>query len=238
MNKIKQIIIAICPPIILRSFSKIKKKKSHVKIDNKQVIVSNTDNQDLDLYWDPVMAELLETWGEDHAWNEIQMLLLEAKGRVLDIACGTGVTINIVKKNNNFEVYGCDISDFLIEKAISKGINKESLKVCDATNMNCYENNSFDYSYSIGSLEHFTDIGILKFVEEVYRITDKKSYHMVPVSRNGIDNGWIKPYQSYYNNSEEWWMQNFKTKYKNVVSITSGWKDDISIGMWFICSKH
>ena len=237
MNKIKQIIIAICPPIILNSFYKINKKPP-ININNKQVIVSNTDNQDLNLYWDPKMAELLETWGEDHAWNEIQMLLVEAKGKVLDIACGTGITINIVEKNKNLEVYGCDISDFLIEKAVNKGINKDRLKVCDATNMECYGNNSFDYSYSIGSLEHFTDTGILKFVEEVYRITQNLSYHMVPISSNGIDNGWITPYQSYYNNSEEWWMEKFKSKYKNVQSFKSGWKDEISIGMWFICLKN
>jgi ubiquinone/menaquinone biosynthesis C-methylase UbiE len=142
-----------------------------------------------------------------------------------------------VSKSENFKVYGCDISDFLIGKAINKGINKEWLKVCDATNMDCYKDNSFDYSYSIGSLEHFTDKGILKFVDEVYRITEKFSYHMVPISRNGIDNGWITPNQSYYNNSEEWWMEKFKSKYKNVHSINSGWKDEISIGKWFICSK-
>ncbi len=238
MNKIKKIIIAICPPIILKSIYKIRNKKTAINTNNKQVIVSNTNKQDLDLYWDPVMAELLETWGEDHAWNEIQMLLIEAKGKVLDIACGTGITINIVAKNDNFEVHGCDISDFLIEKAINRGINQERLKVCDATNMDCYEDNSFDYSYSIGSLEHFTDTGILKFVEEVHRITVNLSFHMVPISRNGVDNGWITPYQSYYNNSEEWWMEKFKSKYKNVQSINSGWKDEISIGKWFICSKN
>lgn len=217
--------------------TKLRKIKSLKNIDNNNLVVSNTDNQDIDLYWDPVMAESLETWGEEHVWNEIQMFLVEAKGKVLDIACGTGVTINIVEKNKNFEVYGCDISDFLIGKAVNKGINNERLKVYDATNMNCYKDNSFDYSYSIGSLEHFTDIGILKFVDEVYRITEKFSYHMVPISRNGIDNGWITPYQSYYNNSEEWWMEKFKSKYKNVQSINSGWKDEISIGKWFICSK-
>ena len=72
-----------------------------------------------------------------------------------------------MSKSENFKVYGCNISDFLIGKAINKGINKEWLKVCDATNMDCYKDNSFDYSYSIGSLEHFTDKGILKFVDEV-----------------------------------------------------------------------
>lgn len=223
-----------------------KMKKLLRRIQNKIGIIGHKSKinvpisakeQDLNVYWDPKMAEILETWGEDHVWNEIQMFLANSHGKVLDIACGTGVTINIVSKNNNIEVYGCDISDFLIEKAINRGIEKKLLNVCDATNMDCYNDNSFEYSYSIGSLEHFTDPGILKFVEEVYRITDKYSYHMVPVSRNGINNGWIKTIQSYYNNSEEWWMEKFRYKYKDVRSIKSGWKDEISIGLWFICKK-
>ena len=238
MNKIKQILVLLCPPILIKGFYKLKKStKTIISLNNIPIVKSNSDKQDLDLYWNPKMAELLETWGEDHAWNEIQMLLVTSKGKVLDIACGTGVTINIVAKNKNLEVHGCDISDFLIEKALNRGIARELLKVCDATNMDCYNDNSFDFSYSIGSLEHFTDKGIVKFVEEVYRITDKISYHMVPVSRNGINNGWISPYQSYHNNTEEWWMEKFRTKYKNVHSIDSSWKDNISIGKWFVCSK-
>lgn len=222
-------------------------KKLLKKIKNKMLISSYTSakksiatakEQDIDVYWDPKMAEILETWGENHVWNEIQMFLASSKGKVLDIACGTGVTINIVSKNKFLNVHGCDISDFLIERAVKQGINKENLKVCDATNMDCYNDNSFDYSYSIGSLEHFTDGGILKFVEEVYRITDKFSFHMVPVSKNGLDNGWIKTIQSYYNNSEDWWRAKFNSKYNNVRSIKSGWQDEISIGMWFICSKN
>src|SRR5689334_19191533 len=45
--------------------------------------------QALDVYWDAQMAAILETWGIGNAWNEIQLLLLNARGTVLDIACGT-----------------------------------------------------------------------------------------------------------------------------------------------------
>src|SRR5438309_136145 len=78
--------------------------------------VLDPSKQDLGLYWDPEFARVLETWGEDHAWNEIQMFLATSKGRVLDIACGTGVTIDIVARNKRLEVHGCDISDYLIQK--------------------------------------------------------------------------------------------------------------------------
>ena len=56
-----------------------------------------------------------------------------------------------------------DISDFLINKAKQKGIPSEKLVVCDATKLK-YKENSFDYSFSIGSLEHFTEDQIEKFL--------------------------------------------------------------------------
>ena len=54
------------------------------------------DHQALDVYWDPKMAAILETWGIGNAWNEIQLLLVNASGTVLDIACGTGKVMTIL----------------------------------------------------------------------------------------------------------------------------------------------
>lgn len=239
MSAIKRTIRAICPPFLWAMISGIVKNNT-AEVPAKPTLaqVSDPQKQDLDVYWNLQMAEVLDNWGRDHVWNEIQMFLANSKGKVLDIACGTGVTINIVAANANLEVHGCDISDLFIKKALNRGIEKSHLKVCDATNMDCYPDNSFDYSYSIGSLEHFTDSGILKFIEEVYRITGNCSYHMVPISKNGENNGWIKKVQSYYNNSEEWWIEKFKSKYKDVRSFNSCWKDGISNGMWFVCKKN
>ena len=126
------------------------------------------DKQALDLYWDSEMAEVLETWGYGNAWSEIQFLLSTNAGRVLDIACGTGKVMDILKKFPRLEVHGCDISDFLIEKAVARGLNPQLLKVCDATETG-YKDNFFDYSYSIGSLEHFTEDGIAAFLTEARR---------------------------------------------------------------------
>lgn len=239
VENMKSSLKQFCPPLIWDLLLSL--KKSAQKGDSSKSFNTSsfpyTDKQDLDLYWNPEYTKILEEWGKDHVWNEIQMLLNSCKGRVLDIACGSGVTVDIVAQNKNLEVHGCDISDFLIDKAINRGIEKKLLKVCDATNMACYETNFFEYSYSIGSLEHFTDSGILEFVAETDRITTQCSYHMVPISKNGQDNGWIKTKQSYFNNSEEWWIKKFKSKYKHVISIKSGWKDEFSIGMWFICKK-
>ena len=111
----------------------------------------NAENQELGIYWDPEFAKLLETWGEGNMWNEIQLLLVNCSGRVLDCACGTGTVIERLRKYPRLEVHGFDISDFLIGKALERGIPRERLTVADAT-QTPYPDERFDYSYSIGSM--------------------------------------------------------------------------------------
>lgn len=180
------------------------------------------------------MAEVLETWGEDNAWREIQFLMANCRGKVLDIACGTGKVMDILSKYRELELYGCDISDFLLSKAIERGLDPNRLKVCDATDTK-YEDKFFDYSYSIGSLEHFTEDGITAFLKEAARITKRASFHQIPVS-TGRDEGWITPQQSYFNNSIDWWMPKFRAAFPEVSILRSNWSDGTrSVGQWFIC---
>lgn len=197
--------------------------------------IKKPDSQDLDLYWDDEMAAILETWGESHVWKEIQLLLWNSHGKVLDIACGTGITMKILESIPAVDVHGCDISDLLIEKAIGKGISKDRLKVADATNLENYQDNEFVHCYSIGSLEHFTDDGIDSFIAESRRVTSGAGFHMIPVSRKDEDEGWLKTYQSFFNNSKGWWETKFRQSFDEVVILPSGWEDDISVGVWVIC---
>jgi len=196
-------------------------------------------SQDLNMYYDEEFAKVLDTWGEDSAWVEIQMLLCNCKGKVLDIACGSGPTMKILESCKNIEVHGCDISDFLINKAIQRGIAPSRLLVTDATKMS-YDNNSFDYSYSIGSLEHFTEEGIEKFLAEAARVSKICSMHQIPTSKSGKDEGWMSTsttIQTFHNNSDQWWMRKFEKYFKEVLMLNSKWNDEISYGRWFICKK-
>jgi len=236
--RIKEILHQIMPPILWKGLAIVWRKLRPLKLRLMKAC-SNTSlkkGQDLDVYWDSKMAAILETWGEGNAWVEIKLLLVNCKGKVLDIACGPGKTIELLKSFADLELYGCDISDFLIQKAVDRGISPERLKVCDATKSG-YEANAFDYSYSIGSLEHFTEEGITQFIAETHRITKRGSFHMIPVSRSGKDEGWMKTYQSFHNNSVPWWENQFKRVYKHVHVIDSRWDDDISFGKWIICLK-
>jgi ubiquinone/menaquinone biosynthesis C-methylase UbiE len=200
----------------------------------KAPVIMHPGGQNLKLYWTQEMAEILETWGEDNAWREIQYLMVNCCGKILDIACGTGRVMEILSKFPQLELYGCDISDFLLSKALEHGLDPNRLRLCDASDTK-YEDNFFDYSYSIGSLEHFTEDGIVGFVAEARRITKVGSFHMIPVSRSGRDEGWITTLQSFHNNSVEWWLGRYKSAYDTVFVIDSGWHDDLSVGKWFIC---
>jgi ubiquinone/menaquinone biosynthesis C-methylase UbiE len=226
---IKSFIKQICPPILLSARNRIKTKSIVRK--------GTTTEQDLGMYWDPKFAEVLETWGEGNAWNEIQLLMIGRKGKVLDIACGTGKILGILSKFNDLELFGCDISEMLLTTAAEKyAIPMKNLRACDATKLP-YSANEFEYAYSIGSLEHFTEDGIIKFLSECHRTVRRIAFHQHPVSRSGNNEGWITTTQSYHNNSTEWWKEKYEVIYGSVKVLDSVWEDEISLGKWFVCEK-
>lgn len=230
------IIEQLCPPILWRVLTPARmalKSYSLKKFEYK----APPEKQELDVYWNPKMATMLETWGDGSVWNEIQFLISNCTGKVLDIACGPGKTMELISRFSNLDVYGCDISDLLIGKAIERGISKDHLTVCDATNTS-YGDDFFNNAYSIGSLEHFTEDGIVQMLSECKRIVNGTSFHMVPVSRSDKNEGWIKCFQSFHNNSVEWWLGKYTSVYEHVEVIDSSWPgDSITVGKWFVCKK-
>ncbi len=151
----------LVPPIVFRGL-----RYARDRLVTLRPVARDASQQNLDIYWDPKMAEMLDRWGEGNAWNDIQLLMAGRHGRVLDIACGTGRTMEMLAGNPDIEVHGCDISDLLIDKAIARGISRDRLDIVDATAMN-YPDQSFDWAYSIGSLEHFTADGIREVSERM-----------------------------------------------------------------------
>ena len=230
---LKDLARGLCPPLVWRGLQRAKAAvaPAHRRFE------SHPGHQDLAMYWNDEMAHILETWGEGNVWNEIQYLLWDRRGRVLDIACGTGKTMALLARFPELEIHGFDISDFLIGKARERGIAPERLRVADATKLD-YANASFDYAYSIGSLEHFTEEGLARAVAECARVTKRAAFHMVPVSRSGRDEGWMKTYQSFFNNSVEWWVGKYRSAFGEVRVLDSAWNDSFSVGRWFVCLKE
>jgi len=231
-SALKGVLRELCPPLLWQGMRRAKL----AIVPATQRFEGHPGHQDLEVYWDDEMAQLLETWGEGNVWNEIQLLLYEKRGRVLDIACGTGKTMSVLSRFSALEVHGFDISDFLVGKARERGIPPERLGVADATRLE-YPDRGFDYSYSIGSFEHFTEEGLVRAIAESARVTAHAAFHMVPVSRSGTDEGWMKTYQSFFNNSVEWWTAKYRASFPQVTVLESAWSDGHSLGRWFVCTK-
>src|ERR1700754_136107 len=100
----KQVVKDICPPILCLSLRALRGRVKPLQIKTRG------DSQDLDLYWTPEMAQVLETWADGNAWLEVQFLMANCSGRVLDIACGTGKTMTLLDRSR-LDIKGCDISD-------------------------------------------------------------------------------------------------------------------------------
>lgn len=234
----KHLVKQLCPPIVWNGLAATRRRLSTSLTPGSSpshVRLSAPDEQDLDVYWDPEMALALETWGEGTVWHELKYLGAGlGEGRVLDLACGIGKNIEDLRAIGRTEVYGCDISDLLIEKALERGIPPEFLKVCDAKKSG-YEDGFFEYSYSIGSLEHFTEADLPEVLGEIRRITKRASFHMIPVSTSGKDEGWIKTKQSYYCNSVGWWEQKFQSCFREVRVLDSIWRGEYTRGVWLVC---
>lgn len=230
MARTNEIIAQWCPPILLPRV-----KAVYRRLRGRAPTTPSPDRQDLGVYWDAAMAEVLETWGEGNVWNEIQLILAGRYGRVLDIACGTGKAMEVLADNSGLELWGCDISDLLISRAVARGLRMERLHVGDAANLP-YPDGHFEYSFSIGSIEHFTESGIDAMLRECRRVTRLMAFHTHPISLDGKNHGWIKTVQSYFNNSAEWWLPKYRSAFANVKVLNSCWSDERSTGKWFICS--
>ena len=75
-------------------------------------------------------------------WDLIQSLIDEDK-KILDIGCGEGELISILKKNINAECRGLEVNGKFVRKAISLGL---SVVQGNAENdLDQYSNESFDY---------------------------------------------------------------------------------------------
>jgi ubiquinone/menaquinone biosynthesis C-methylase UbiE len=229
----KKYIKLLLPPIFLL----LTKKVYYYYLIKKNYFFPNKNAQDTKIYDKNITADILEVWGRGTVWNEILMLINKKKGNILDLACGTGVNmIELKKVNPDATLYGCDISSNLISLAERKNINKSFLQCIDATKMN-YEKNFFSYSYSIGSLEHFTEDGIEEVIKRLGVNTSVASFHFIPVSRKNKNEGWIKTFQTFHNNSVEWWLSKFNIHFNKVEVVDSAWNDFISVGKWFLCFK-
>src|SRR5258708_12182514 len=154
---VKDVVRQFCPPILWSGAAALRRRavSEPGPLPARCAAGASPSEQDLAIYWDEEWAEILEHWGEGNAWSEIQLLMMNCRGKVLDVACGTGRTMSILARFADIEITGCDISDMLIGKARDRGIDPERLVVGDATRIR-FPVHSFTYSVPIDPLHPFS----------------------------------------------------------------------------------
>ncbi len=75
------------------------------------------------------------------------------KSRILDIGCGTGLTVVDLSKAGYTHLYGIDLSEDMVEVAGSRGIYT-NLKTGDVNQPLDYDDNFFDGAISSGTFTH------------------------------------------------------------------------------------
>ena len=229
----RDIVKSFIPPILLSAVRKLKSQ-------NHPAQKTLTDESLGDGSFWGSQSDLLDEWGKDHVWNEIEMFLYDKKGKVLDIACGTGAAMNQLKTNVNLEMYGIDNSADLLNKCEDKGFPRSHLILQNVLEPLPYTDSFFEYSYSIGLLHYIKEEAIDDFVNEIDRITRTASFHQLPVSLSGKDENVVHAWHDYNNNSGEWWLNKFRNKFPGSRIIQSGWKDNhfgFSKGIWLVCKR-
>jgi len=100
----------------------------------------------------------------------INNLNIRNDAKLLDIGCGTGDALFLISKKTSAKLYGVDISEKMIEKAIKKLREKAILKLSDAENLP-FNDNTFDYVLSTEAFHHFPNPDTA--VKEISRVLKK-----------------------------------------------------------------
>jgi len=127
-----------------------------------------------DEYWEKYSISKAERWlilERDKMINTYLDKIDSLKKEVIEIGCGYGSNINLIKKGrNDVECYALDNSSVAIE-LIKKEIPNAFLSDCRNTP---FPNNKFDFIFSAGLMEHFREEK--PFLREMKRILKYGGY--------------------------------------------------------------
>ncbi len=148
--------------------------------------------------WRPIADEMARHYG------------IKAGDKILDVGCGKGYLLyEFTQAVPGVHVAGIDISDYAIANA--KDEVKEFLTVGNATSLP-YEDNSFDYVVSLGTLHNLYNYELRAALEGMERVGKDKKYLTVESYRNEREKVnflyWQLTCRSFYTPTEwEWFMK-------------------------------
>lgn len=123
-------------------------------------------------YWIKAREKKYGFLDYDKALCEIMTRNFLKKGKILEVAIGTGFPFAQFLLNAGYRMYGVDISPKLIEEC-KKNYPEIVCKVGDAENLE-YNNEEFDASYCFHSTSYFPNLE--KTLNEMVRVTRYGGY--------------------------------------------------------------
>lgn len=119
----------------------------------------------------------------------IETFRLPDHGTLLDISCGTGDVVRLASRRG-LTAIGVDISEVIARRAQQNVQPKGAIGVSAAESLP-FQDESFDFVTSIGSLEHYVDMA--KAVQEMARVLRRsgRAFILVPNTFSLLINVWI-----------------------------------------------
>ncbi|MCG8511982.1 MAG: class I SAM-dependent methyltransferase [Rhodospirillales bacterium] len=166
-------------------------------------------------YWDGDRSPGYGGYGYDGRWRPVIEAMvahygLTADTRILDVGCGKGFQLyEFTRALPGVEVTGIDISEYAIENA--KPEVKPYLKVGNARDLP-FEDNSFDFVFSITTLHNLFNYDLYAAVREIERVGKGPKHITVESYRNEREKANLLYWQltcRAFHTPEEWeWLLN------------------------------
>ncbi len=132
-------------------------------------------------YWDGDRTTGYGGYKYDGRWRKVADAMAQHYGikpgdRILDVGCGKGFLLfDFTESVPGIEVTGIDISEYAIENAMEQLDGR--LQIADARELP-FEDNSFDYVFSINTLHNLYINDLFSAVKEIDRVGKGKRQHI------------------------------------------------------------
>tara|TARA_R110002167_G_scaffold318993_1_gene524701 strand:+ start:3690 stop:5420 length:1731 start_codon:yes stop_codon:yes gene_type:complete len=111
--------------------------------------------------------------------------------KVLDIGSGPGGVMSWLQKECGADVYGVDISEEFVKKSKEHFPSLENVFVANASDMNMFEDNSFNLVCHLDGMEHIPRVWEKSCLKEAIRVSKKYIFYEI-ACEDAYADGWSK----------------------------------------------
>lgn len=187
-------------------------------------------------------SDLLDYWGSKNVWVEFLEYSKDWNGNVIDVGCGTGKVMQILRTQNpKVNIFGIEPGVDLVKQCQNNGIHENEIE--NSTFSAFLQKNNYeyktDYLYSIAVLQYFNLTELKELIEFLRKNLKKQAVIFVSVSNDNLDGGIYLSWQTYNRMSKTWWKNLFEERLKmfDIEVFDSKWTDEECVGIWLILNR-